>query len=210
MNIGKKILKARKELNLTQQQLADIIGQDRAAIARWEIGRFNPSTKNLEELAKALGKDYKYFYEDFDDVFPLNRFKNLNEIRDSGSPYPPALQEYPQTALLKKGEVIFLDTENVPLPHNVNAPHKFSVEIRDNSVLPDFEASDILEIQAVSKVEKAYENRYFLVQMEGELYIYRCAPYYGKMKMEIANFEKSVPLKDVVVLGRVVSVRRKV
>lgn len=62
MSVGSQIAKARKEKNWTQAQLAAKLGQKTSAVGRWESGDRNPSPKNLEELALALGKDYKYFY----------------------------------------------------------------------------------------------------------------------------------------------------
>ncbi|MGB2578194.1 transcriptional regulator with XRE-family HTH domain [Elusimicrobium simillimum] len=64
MNIGDKIRKARNELNLTQRQLADLAKIAQPTLAKWEANKGGISKKNIEKLAKALGKDYKYFYED--------------------------------------------------------------------------------------------------------------------------------------------------
>lgn len=53
------ILEARKEKKLTQQQLADKTGIDRADISKLENGNANPSLKLLKRLADGLGMRVK-------------------------------------------------------------------------------------------------------------------------------------------------------
>ena len=52
---GKLISEIRKEKNLTQSQLADLISVSDKAISRWETGRGFPDIDNLEALAECLG-----------------------------------------------------------------------------------------------------------------------------------------------------------
>lgn len=51
---GQKIKERRKELGLTQEELAKASGLHRTYIAGIEAGKRNISLKNLEKLAKAL------------------------------------------------------------------------------------------------------------------------------------------------------------
>jgi len=53
--IIKAILKARKEKNITQKQLADLTGIAQADISRLENGSSNPSLQTLQRLAAGLG-----------------------------------------------------------------------------------------------------------------------------------------------------------
>lgn len=50
------ILDARIEKNLTQQDLADITGINRADLSRIENGNANPSLKTIKRVAEGLGK----------------------------------------------------------------------------------------------------------------------------------------------------------
>lgn len=50
------LLKLREEQNLTQQELADITGINRADISRIENANANPSLKTMKRLAAAMGK----------------------------------------------------------------------------------------------------------------------------------------------------------
>ena len=48
------VLKARKYRNLTQQELADIMGTDRARISKIESGNANPTVAQLTKIANAM------------------------------------------------------------------------------------------------------------------------------------------------------------
>ena len=45
----------RKELGMSQQELADSIGVGRTTVTMWETGANTPPTKMLKVLAKVLG-----------------------------------------------------------------------------------------------------------------------------------------------------------
>lgn len=53
------MIEARNNQHLTQQQLADRTGIDRADISRLESGNANPSLKLLKRLADGLGMSVK-------------------------------------------------------------------------------------------------------------------------------------------------------
>ena len=55
MKIGPKIEQRRLKLNLTQRELAKLIGVTAAAISLWETGRLNPRKDRLPKIAEALG-----------------------------------------------------------------------------------------------------------------------------------------------------------
>lgn len=55
MEIGQKIKKARLERGLTQQELGDIVGVQKSAIAKYENGRVvNIKRSTLQKIASAL------------------------------------------------------------------------------------------------------------------------------------------------------------
>lgn len=55
MTIGEKIRERRKELGLSQEQLAEKIGVSRQTISTWEQDRGLPDLSNLARLSKHLG-----------------------------------------------------------------------------------------------------------------------------------------------------------
>ena len=53
--IGANIARLRKEKNMTQDQLANLMGISFQAVSKWETGTADPSTSNLLALAKLFG-----------------------------------------------------------------------------------------------------------------------------------------------------------
>ena len=51
-----QIIKARKEQNMTQAELAKRVGTQKSNISRLESGNYNPSLDFLTKVSKALGK----------------------------------------------------------------------------------------------------------------------------------------------------------
>ena len=57
--IKREIIATRKEHNLTQKQLAELVGTKQSNLARFESGSYNPTVEFLQKLAGALGKKLK-------------------------------------------------------------------------------------------------------------------------------------------------------
>ena len=55
--IIEEIIMARKEKNLTQKDLAELIGTKQSNISRFESGNYNPSLEFLNKIAQAVGKE---------------------------------------------------------------------------------------------------------------------------------------------------------
>ena len=53
------VLKSRKYRNLTQQELADIMGTDRTRISKLESGNTNPTIALLSKIASAMDMTLK-------------------------------------------------------------------------------------------------------------------------------------------------------
>lgn len=52
----RELISSRIAKNLTQGQLAEMIGTKQTNISRLESGRYNPSMKMLRKIAEAMGK----------------------------------------------------------------------------------------------------------------------------------------------------------
>ena len=59
--------KLRYESNLTQAQLAKMVGISRTMITEVENGRANPSVKVAKKIAAVLGFDWTRFYDEYDE-----------------------------------------------------------------------------------------------------------------------------------------------
>lgn len=55
MKLGDNIQKLRKDLKLSQEQLAEKIDVTRQTISNWELGETSPNPEQLKLLSKALG-----------------------------------------------------------------------------------------------------------------------------------------------------------
>ena len=67
------IQKKRIHLNLTQKDLAKMIGVDRTAVGKWELGQAVPRTKHLLALAKILDCS-------IEEIYYAKKQKNKNNI----------------------------------------------------------------------------------------------------------------------------------
>lgn len=84
MDISNKLKLKRKELNLTQQQVADKVFVTRQTISKWELGKSQPDLISLKLL---------------DNIF------NLSDLEDKGTNYSKGVFEMNQKLTLK--DVLF-------------------------------------------------------------------------------------------------------
>jgi len=79
--IGKKICDARNELDITQVELAEMIGSAHSTIANWETGRFIPEINSLKKLSEVLKKPLEYFFEETEKIkvsSPIAEYSSMN------------------------------------------------------------------------------------------------------------------------------------
>ena len=55
--IIEEIITARQEKNLTQKDLAELVGTRQSNISRLESGNYNPTLEFLNKIARAIGKE---------------------------------------------------------------------------------------------------------------------------------------------------------
>ena len=60
MTTGEKLAVLRKKKNLTQEQLAEILGVSRQSVSRWEMDVAFPETEKLIKLGKILDCSIDY------------------------------------------------------------------------------------------------------------------------------------------------------
>lgn len=64
MTLGEKIAKQRKELNYTQEQLAEILGVSRQSISKWESDIAYPETDKLIKMGRLFDCSMDYLLRD--------------------------------------------------------------------------------------------------------------------------------------------------
>ena len=57
MNFREKLIQLRDGRNLSQQELADLLGVSRQTVVRWEAGKSVPSVKQIPDICSAFGVD---------------------------------------------------------------------------------------------------------------------------------------------------------
>lgn len=73
MRTGNEIRQLRKNLRLSQEGLANLIGVSRSAVYDWERDAYSPEGENLVNLAKALEVSVAYLIGETDDPTPADK-----------------------------------------------------------------------------------------------------------------------------------------
>lgn len=66
--LNTKIHEFRKEKNLQQAELAELVGVRRETIGKLENGKYNPSLKLAMDIAKVFGKSVEEVFQFEDDI----------------------------------------------------------------------------------------------------------------------------------------------
>lgn len=87
--IGKFICECRKDIRLTQQELADKLGITDKAVSKWENGRCMPDISLIKDLTEILGISInelligeKINDNNYKEISELNLIALLNDIKD--------------------------------------------------------------------------------------------------------------------------------
>nr|WP_278377211.1 helix-turn-helix transcriptional regulator [Brucella anthropi] len=90
MELKDRILKAREDAGLTQQQLADATGKTRGAVAQWESGKTRPRHDVLLAIASTTGQDIAWL----ESGIMLDQASTIRPKPNAS--FPPRYQEFPQ------------------------------------------------------------------------------------------------------------------
>ena len=84
LTTARKVVQRRKELGMTQGQLADAMGTSQAQVWRIESGHFNPTAKTLTRLERALDMSFGDRFREFPRVLRDSPREQLEEWRETG------------------------------------------------------------------------------------------------------------------------------
>lgn len=84
MEFKERLVKLRKELNLTQEDFAQKIGYTRTAISAWEIGRNEPSNADTVKIADFFGVSTDYLLGKSDIRNPEKKDNDLLDLASMG------------------------------------------------------------------------------------------------------------------------------
>lgn len=110
LNIGKTILTLRKDKNITQEQLANMVGVSAGAVSKWETGNSTPDISLLSPIARALDTSLDIllsFKKEISEEEVNNIKEKLTEIflnedyEKANNECNEYIREYPNSAYLK-------------------------------------------------------------------------------------------------------------
>lgn len=84
--VGTKIAEARKKINLSQAQLAELLFISPQAVGKWERGESMPDIITLNRLAEILGVDLNYFSGSFPSATKETKPIAPNDELDASNP----------------------------------------------------------------------------------------------------------------------------
>jgi len=127
---------------MTQQQLGDKIGANKASISQWENGVYTPDAKNLSALAKALSVSVFWLMDGKGDPAGQNL-----EIA------PPDIHRIPVISYVQAGiwtetsEIREYDGNLVYITTDLELGERaFAIELKGHSMEPEFVEGDIVLI----------------------------------------------------------------
>lgn len=85
LSIMDNITKKRKEMGITQKELASLIGVSESAISKWKSGDNEPSMKNLKKIADVLNCSMSELTEG---IMPLTGFESESDIIGAANDAP--------------------------------------------------------------------------------------------------------------------------
>ena len=85
MSIGKNLYEARKNVGLSQEEVAEKLNVARQTISKWELDETIPDLKQGEELSKIYGKEISELinedeYKEIKEVLKNTNEKNVDKI----------------------------------------------------------------------------------------------------------------------------------
>lgn len=89
--IGNKIIEARKEKNLSQAQLAQLLSISSQAVGKWERGESMPDIITFNRLAEVLEVDLNYFSENFQPA--MTEIASVESIVEQSAELPSGEQK---------------------------------------------------------------------------------------------------------------------
>lgn len=117
-----KIRSVRREMRVSQEEIADRIGIDQKTYGNWETGRTELTLKNIERIAEALRVDSKIFWDPgaFPARYPLTTDKPT-VVEEPVLVYNTnTLEECRQTVANLRKEVQRLTNVNLALSRSLN------------------------------------------------------------------------------------------
>lgn len=197
-NIGDRIKLRRKELKLTQAQLAKKVGVSHASISQWESETTAPDGANLLSVAKALGCTAEYLLKGKDEgvnvlfskihhsrgEYPLISWVSAGNWSEAVEPYhPKAIDDWHETTVTCSDSSFWLDVvgDSMTSPSGLSIPEGMIILI-------DPEVEPVSGKLVIAKLDNEATFKQYITDA-GEKYLkplnpqYRMIPINGNCKI---------------------------
>lgn len=179
--ISDRIKRRRKELKLTQKELATFIGISAASVTQWELGYTSPSGKNLWKLSEILKCEVDWLLYGKEKPQPESNAEWLGAIEpwDSETPLSPSEVEIPffTEVALSAGNGAYAVRENDGpklrfsksslRKANVHAANAVCVNVTGSSMEPAIYDGSTIGIDTASNVVK--DGEMYAIDHDGML-----------------------------------------
>jgi len=128
-----RLKQCREQSGLSQKEVAVSLGVKPPSVSNWESGRTNPSSKNLQMLAKLYHVNMEYL---------------TGETKDKGIEVP-VLGRIPAGIPIEAIEDI-IDWEEIPKEWVTGDKQYFALKVRGDSMSPEYLDGDIIILQRAS------------------------------------------------------------
>ncbi len=134
MTFGEQIYEARRAKNMTQSELAELLGVSVEAVSKWERGVYAPGSEKLALLYKTLGLTY-IENEDAEPLYNEDHMSAFIKGKISGGDFPETQKALPYAKRVHEGQ--FRDPGDTPY---INHPltmvcHALAMGLEDDILL---------------------------------------------------------------------------
>lgn len=193
--IGGNICKLRKNRNLTQQQLSEIIGVSIAAISKWETGVAYPDIELLPKIAAVFDVSIDYIFDYHLNLYDNNMkiIVNAKQIFDAGqhsraiSMLSEALLRYPNDIFIKFNRAQMMIYSATKPPFDLE---KSNMLVEANS--------ELKEVINFTDSREMIDESYYLISMS-----YVNLKYFDKALEAIAQIHQSSHINTGLALFRI-------
>lgn len=146
MTFGDRLKKIRKEKNITQLELSEMMSISRSSIAQYENNIYQPNIETIELIANTLNIDVSELFEDKSKTRLISKYIPLIGKSSCGKPKDYDLNGY----------------EPVPVPLDMYKDGMYAVEAEGDSMKPKINDGDIVYCQPNRIIDNGNIVHYWL------------------------------------------------